>query len=317
MMGFQMTFHYEAFGFNIRSEIPLPELPIGRERRVVDLEIRKADLSPMRELVADPRRRVHVEQMRIWFQIPDTATFCIESGTTILVSPLGMADWDKIRLYLLGSCMGFILMQRKILPLHGSVIKIGDQACAIVGDSGAGKSTLATFLVQQGCPLLTDDLIAVRWDERMRPMASPSYPQQKLWAQSLHLFDMDPSDYRPLFDRETKYAVPVSQQFYERPAELGAVIELVKSETDRAQIRKLQGLEGIHALFRQTFRNTFISRLGLEEWHFQTTVRLMESIGVYQLVRPAAGCSVMELAEIVLDLVERRNRIEYKSHSTL
>ena len=38
--------------------------------------------------------------------------------------------------YLLGTCMGTILMQRKILPLHGSAIEIEGKVYAIVGDSG-------------------------------------------------------------------------------------------------------------------------------------------------------------------------------------
>ena len=38
--------------------------------------------------------------------------------------------------------MGALLMQRKILPLHGSAIAIDGKAYAFVGDSGAGKSTL-------------------------------------------------------------------------------------------------------------------------------------------------------------------------------
>ena len=70
-------------------------------------------------------------------------------------------DEDVIRLYILGTCMGAILMQRKILPLHGSAIEIDGKAYAIVGDSGAGKSTLASAFLKQGYQLVSDDVIAV------------------------------------------------------------------------------------------------------------------------------------------------------------
>ena len=57
--------------------------------------------------------------------------------------------------------MGAILMQRKILPLHGSAIAIDGKAYAIVGDSGAGKSTLASAFLKRGYQLLSDDVITV------------------------------------------------------------------------------------------------------------------------------------------------------------
>ena len=43
-----------------------------------------------------------------------------------------MIDEDIIRLYILGTCMGAILMQRKILPLHGSAIAINGKAMRLL-----------------------------------------------------------------------------------------------------------------------------------------------------------------------------------------
>ena len=116
---------------------------------------------------------------------------------------------DAIRLYVLGTCMGAILMQRKTLPLHGSVIAIDGKAYAIVGDSGAGKSTLASAFLKRGFQLLTDDVIAVSFSEEGIPFVTPSYPQQKLWSESLDHFGMESNNYQPLIDREDKFAIPV------------------------------------------------------------------------------------------------------------
>ena len=64
-------------------------------------------------------------------------------------------DEDMIRLYILRDMYGTLLMQRKILPFHGSAIAINGKAYAIVGDSGAGKSTLASAFLKEGYQLLT------------------------------------------------------------------------------------------------------------------------------------------------------------------
>ena len=76
------------------------------------------------------------------FHIPETAIFLIQNGNKIVVSPLMGPIEDEIRLYILGTCMGAILLQRKILPLHGSAIAIDGKAYAIVGDSVQGNLPL-------------------------------------------------------------------------------------------------------------------------------------------------------------------------------
>ena len=57
------------------------------------------------------------------FLIPETAFYCIEDGRKITVSPLAGADPEKVRVYLLGTCMGALLMIRGMLPLHGSAVE--------------------------------------------------------------------------------------------------------------------------------------------------------------------------------------------------
>ena len=104
-------------------------------------------------------------------------------------------------------------MQRKVLPLHGSVVAINGKAYAFIGDSGVGKSTLASAFLAKGYELLSDDVIAVSLNQENCPIINPSYPQQKLWQESLNAFGMETSQYRPVYQRETKYAIPVVSKF--------------------------------------------------------------------------------------------------------
>lgn len=125
---------YKAFGLALLSEIPLPELPqVSNYENEVDVKIETADLSQLWGELSSPKSVFVVEKELIMFQIPETATFCIQNGEKIIVSPMKGSDQDKIRLYILGTCMGALLMQRKILPLHGSVIAINGKAYAFVG----------------------------------------------------------------------------------------------------------------------------------------------------------------------------------------
>ena len=72
----------------------------------------------------------------------------MRGGNRISFSPAAGAEETAVRLYLLGTCMGALLFQRKLLPLHGSAVVINGKAYAFVGDSGAGKSTLAAAFLK-------------------------------------------------------------------------------------------------------------------------------------------------------------------------
>lgn len=296
---------YKAFGLAVTSEIPLPELPyVGDEADSIDVEIKMADLSRQWVELSKAGDSFVIKENLIMFRAPNVATFSILEGNTITVSPEKSADEDQIRLYLLGTCMGALLMQRAILPLHGSVVAIDGKAYAFVGERGAGKSTLAAAFLNKGYRLLSDDVIAVSLDKENVPQVTPSYPQQKLWQDCLHNLGMKISDYRSIHGRETKYNVPVSSNYYTEPLPLAGVFELIKTEGRVPMLYRVEKLERFDTLFRQTFRHFLIQRSGLMDWHFQTSAQIVNKIGIYQLRRPASGFNVDKLATIILNNIK-------------
>ncbi|MBJ7958966.1 aldolase [Bacillus cereus group sp. N28] len=300
---------YKAFGLALLSEIPLPELPqVSNYENEVDVKIETADLSQLWEELSSPKSVFVVEEELIMFQIPETATFCIQNGEKIIVSPMKGSDQDKIRLYILGTCMGALLMQRNILPLHGSVIAINGKAYAFVGRSGAGKSTLASALLSKGYKLLSDDVIAVSLSEDNIPFVTPSYPQQKLWKESLDQFGMETAHYQPLFERETKYAVPVTANFFEEPLPLAGVFELVKVENGDVEIQQIEGLERLRTLLRHTYRNSLIPRLGMMEWHFMHSTNIVNKIDMFQLRRPISKFTAHDLVSKILESLKEEEK---------
>nr|WP_245948380.1 aldolase [Falsibacillus pallidus] len=293
---------YKAFGLTIRSEIPLPELLTAEVKDTsVDVEIKLQDLqSQWNDLLSNPPQKVVVKKNFVMFCITDTAIFSVQDGNLIAVSPIAGADENKIRLYILGTCMGAILMQRKTMPLHGSAIEINGKAYAFVGESGAGKSTLAAAFLEKGYRLISDDVIAVAFSRNQTPVVMPSYPQQKLWEESLKGFGMDEKFYLPLFERETKYAIPVQDKFLNSVLPLGGVFELIKGEGDAITLNRIQSLSKLTVFFQHTFRSSFLSPLGLMDWHFHASTKIINQIEMYQLQRPLEGFTANMLVEKVI-----------------
>jgi hypothetical protein len=296
---------YKAFGLSIHSVIPFQELPVHSSLETrIDIHI---DIDPSIE-----RRNDSLESNRLYvvkadfimFQVPNVATFLIENGNTILVSPIEGSNMDQVRLFLLGTCMGAILIQRRILPLHGSAVEINGKAYAIVGESGAGKSTLASALLSKGYKLLSDDIIPVSLDEFKEPIVTPAYPQQKLWQESLDGFGLSSKSYKPIYDRKTKFAIPVLSQFSGSSVPLVGIFELVKTETDEARVKPLGKLEVLHTVYHHTYRNPFIDQADLREWHFQMTTQMVHSIEAFRIARPVNRFTAHELTSLILNKLQ-------------
>ncbi|ASZ16761.1 aldolase [Bacillus cereus] len=295
---------YKVFGLRVLSEIQLPELPrINEQEETMEVIIRTADLFQKWSEFTNTEQNFVVDKNVVMIRIPDTAIFSIQEGKQIIVSPMGNTCEDKIRLYILGICMGALLMQRGILPLHGSAINIDGKVYAILGNSGAGKSTLAAAFLSKGYTLLSDDVIAVTVSADKTPIVIPSYPQQKLWAESLNAFGMGTASYNPLFERETKYAVPVQSHFFSEPLPLAGVIELKKTEDENVELIRMEGLERLRTLFFHTFRKFLVTQLKLTEWHFTTSTSVINKVDMFHLKRPNNRFTAHELVSIILKTI--------------
>lgn len=301
-------FNYQAFGLRIESELALPEALASfwqeaQQDQEPEVTIVYGDLRQAWEESEIYKTYYAFSDGQFMMHIPDLAWFSVREGKQIVVSPYGDADEHKIRLYLLGTCMGAILLQRRIVPLHGSAIVIHGKAYAIVGESGAGKSTLAAALLQEGYKLLTDDVIALTWygSDQQVPAVIPAYPQQKLWEQSLDHLGMDSGSYTTLY--ENKFAVPVASMFSKEITPLGGIIELVKNEQlEDAAFTAYEGIRGLPVLHAHTFRNFLIPPFGLSQWHFAETAKLCGTVPIYQLQRPSARMTIPDLVERIVRL---------------
>lgn len=297
---------YNAFGLKIKSNIALPELSlINKPIESPDIFIEVTEFEEY--WVRNVRRQqgmVIFENNNVAFHIKATATFLIKGGKKIIASLMQGCDKNKIRLYLLGTCMGVLLMQRKVLALHGSAIAVNGKAYAFIGDSGAGKSTLASAFVKNGYQLLSDDVIPLNINKNGIPYVIPSYPQQKLWEESLQNFGMDTAKYNPLFERENKFAVPVHSNYCDHPLPLAGLFEIIKTEEDNTNVKPILNLERFRTLFSQTFRHTLIPHLGLTEWHFKESASIINKIKMYQIQRSTIGFTAPALVEQILKIIE-------------
>ncbi|WP_051743984.1 hypothetical protein [Sphingobium sp. DC-2] len=147
---------YHLFGLRLHSEIALPELSPAPDGAPADVEIVRAP-------VPHPDGGPTVIGLSIGTQgaiiaVRDIGRYRIADGARIEIDADPGASERNTRLFLLGSAMGALLHQRRMLPLHANAIDMGGYAIAVAGPSKAGKSTLAAAFLDRGYRLLSDDI---------------------------------------------------------------------------------------------------------------------------------------------------------------
>lgn len=178
-----MMHHYTAFGLMIQSELLFKELLIQpcAVNDEYDVTINLGAVNPHGLNGVPPTNGVfyQVTPYELWLHIPNVARFLVMNGHQIIIEPLTNIHEKSIRLFVLGSCMGALLMQRNLFLLHGNAIKINDEQCvSFVGNSGVGKSTLSGAFFKRGYSILADDICVINSENSVMP----SFPRIKSCA---------------------------------------------------------------------------------------------------------------------------------------
>lgn len=290
--------HYEVFGLQVSSEIELDEVPIGVGR---DVWIRKGEV--YRPNQATFENDVYaIEEQRFYLHIPDVGRFQVENGQTITVDPNPDATIEQLKLYLLGSCLGCILHQRQVVPLHGSVLDVEGSGLLITGQSGAGKSTIANAMIDRGYPFVTDDVAAIAFKEDV-PYVHLSYPSQKLWEDVVTRWEIETTrGVTRQVEGRTKFSVVRQQAFAKEMVPLQFIFEVspVQDLID-VQMCHVTGIEKIKTLLTHTYRNELLAHLRPHESYLQQIMRIASHVCVFRIERPIDIPLEQQICDMMLE----------------
>lgn len=275
-------FDYQVFGLRIRSEILLPELFAAAVMGEPDIRIWRSSALSTPKPDDDGHKDVVV------LTIPEVGRYRIGCGREIAVEQDLSAPDRNVRLYLLGSAFGVLLLQRGLLPLHANAIEIGGKAVAFMGASGSGKSTLAAWFSRQGYDLIADDVCVVGFSSIGGPYVAPGLPRLRLWAEALGLLGFESAIYERSYvggdDEYDKFDVPISRSDVTgRDLHLGAIFLLDRGAD--FSVTKMGGVEAADAVFANTYRGSYLSMINGQENHWRSATRLVRETPIYRATR--------------------------------
>ncbi|MEG0086908.1 MAG: hypothetical protein RR817_10585, partial [Niameybacter sp.] len=176
-----------------------------------------------------------------------------------------------MKIFVMCSCLGFIMIQRNKVAIHGGTVVMGNKAVVITGNRGAGKSTLTTALRKKGYKFLADDVAATTLIDR--PMVQCGFPYQKLCEDAMDALGYDKATCTSFEgDNKVKYIVPALEDFQEEDTPLTAICEIVPS-------------------------------LGVPTEYFKQCVQIAKSVAFYKVKRPREGFTVAEQIRCIEEIV--------------
>lgn len=305
-----MTYHYYTFGLNIKSALELPELLVADRDSIPDIQIIKGKTPSCLPNCQKKGIGYEVAPYEFLLNLPDIACFYVSNGDTIIIEPRARSVSDDIRLFLLGSCLGAILHQRKILAMHASAIVHEGQAVLFTGISGAGKSTTANTFRLKGYKMLTDDVCPIKFIAK-KPYALSGYPQSKLWEDALEKMEIEYENLEQISSNKAKRKVPILESFDKKPAEIKALYILQIHDKNEVEIFDVNDAEKFLLIKAMTYRDYLLKDMGIQAYHFKNATLLANQIHIKWILRPLSS-SVNKVIKIIEEDLESLKEFTHK-----
>jgi hypothetical protein len=245
---------YDLCGWRVASAVPLPDLPRWQgDGRAPDVTIALGEVPTFEAPIATTPLVQIDDAGRARFGVEGVADYLIEEGRRITIAPVLPADSSDIRLFLLGSGLGYLCHQRGVVPLHAATVEIDGEAVAFSGPSGAGKSTLADAFARRGHRVLSDDVSPV---DLTQGVILPSLQRIRMWADSLDNAGFDTTALERCRIGLEKYSRSLKDAAQAEALPPRAIFHLRRHAEKRggASFRRLRGRAAAEQFRRQVYR---------------------------------------------------------------
>lgn len=214
-------------------------------------------------------------------------------GHKIVCYPTAKTTDKRLQLNFLGPVMSLWLEQHGFQVLHASAVLINMKVVLFLAESQQGKSTIASAMIKMGCPLLSDDLVPVKYSQAQKQFyAYPSYPVIKLWPdQFKRLFEEENPE--SFLDEELKkcrlrvdHLNP--ELFCNKSYPLAAIYKLCRCDKlIKILFEPVSRIESVTELIRYSFAAPIMIATGLQPQRLEEFSRLSAHIPICSLEYPS------------------------------
>jgi hypothetical protein len=297
------SYKYYMMGLNILSEIELPGLISTSDTFDVKIILNKFNV--IEKDSQENRNYFILKNLDFVCNFINVAKFKITGGNLIQVDLCEQADMELANVYLLGICMGVLLIQKEMVAMHGSSIVIDNQAVIITGRCGAGKSALSAALRLKGYKILSDDISPVMALDSGEIMSAPAFPRQRICHDTAVKLGIDINKLEKACTKDMKYNVDISVEFLKHPIELFGIIQVMPGDVEDVVLTKLNSLEKLELIKSNIFCKELFSQIDFPPSFFKKVINLAKKVHTYQLKRPEGRFTTERQIEVIVEEIAR------------
>ena len=235
-----------------------------------------------------------VNRHHYFYDIPNVGELYICHGREIHMAPRAEVSDEVASLFILGTGMGTVYHQRKLIPLHATVALFNRCAYAFCGHSGDGKSTLGKALLDRHIPLLTDDVACIHWQDGI-PMVASEKPIIKLRPDTAKYMGLDHKQV-DFPDGSRKCFLPIPH--CEGCWPLKGIFILAFGDLG---IQPLPMTEALGMIKAHTYRNFLVEPIWGEEAFLKEQVRLLRDVPAFLFTRPRDLNTLASMTEFLCE----------------
>jgi len=292
-------YYYLLYGQVTRSEVKIQEaddITVDKDT-VIDLDIMYG-MPP--EWVMEQHSEENFEYLTydvMWVYIKDVGIFYLENGKEIRIWKEREELTDReICTYLMTSMMGLMLIQKKLIPIHGSALSYNGKAVIISGCSGSGKSTTALSLLEKGLKFVADDVSAVRRVGNGYNIF-PGPPWQKVKRDVYEASD-NPEEFEYINEFRDKFARRLPKGSYiSEQIPVGCMFVVCAENVDEVELCEVTGVSKLHYITNNLYRGRVYHVSGINTERMQMFLDAAASIPIYVLSRPRGKDTIEESIE--------------------
>lgn len=302
-----MRFYYRVHNLIINSSQPLPELREVKPQ-IADVLIDETVVLPhllgeyiTKGVVFSNELTYEHAGNQLLLQFNGVGRVLLSGGIRMEVEADPGVGWEELKLYLLGSGLGFLLLQRGVFPFHGSTVVIDNfGAIMFIGPSGVGKSTLATKFVQEGHQLLSDDVTVFEPNLHKPGLVYSGVCRVKLWNDSIQRLAYRRQEYSFILPGWEKKHLLFGEEIEQTEVPLRGIYCLSPSDKAQIIIHELDTLQKINSLMLNTYREMGVEMLSLQQPHFEWCVQVAKTIPIKRIERPVNTFEIDNLYETIM-----------------
>lgn len=303
-------YYYKVFGFIFRCQYPIRQLYEVPKTDDFDADILIGEMPD--EIIREVEKEtifpcIFWDDNRFWMNNPYGILAVYKSGLIYAKSP-SQDDVFYLLQYVLGYGIAMFAHLHNRIAIHSGCVAIDGKCILISGDSGVGKSTLTHSLIASGARMLSDDVIAIGYDENHNPLVYPAFPQQKLCRDAVLKSGYRPDDLLYVDPEKDKFAVLHRENFYPQPLPLHSAFYLKCYRPDNLKtsqsakdlrIEKTEGFQKVAFLVNNLYLSCIIPHTGFSAQAFQLCTDTIKDCSVYKIERPEGKDTLNEITAFI------------------